>query len=84
MAASYCALPPKQLDDLCGLPKVRKIGKGQNLNILNLGNALIHVLIQKDTQNRLRFGRILAEEVFFLHLAGPFFAGQPAFCPYAT
>ena len=32
-------LAAKQLGDLCGLPKVRKIGKGQNLNILNLGNA---------------------------------------------
>lgn len=59
--------------------KVRKIGKGQNLNIFNLGNTLIHVLIQKDTQNRLRFGRILAEEVFFLHLGWPVLCGSAAF-----
>lgn len=82
MALRTAPLPAKQLDDLCGLPS-RKIGKGQNLNILNLGNALIHVLIQKDTQNRLRFGRILAEEVFFLHLAGRS-SRVSRFLPYAT
>ena len=83
MAASYCALPPNSLTIFAGFPKFAKSARDKNLNILNLGNALIHVLIQKDTQNRLRFGRILAEEVFFLHLAGPFFAGQ-RLLPYAT
>ena len=29
-------LAAKQLNDLCGLPKVRKIGKGQNFNIFCL------------------------------------------------
>lgn len=59
--------------------QIRKIDKRQNLNILNLGNALVHVFIQKDTQNRLRFGRILAEEVFFLNIASSL-CGSATFC----
>ena len=64
----------KQLYDLCRLSKFGKIRKRQNLDVLNLGNALVHILVQENREDCLCFGRILAEEVFLFHVVCSLFS----------
>ena len=70
------SLAAKQLDNFCRLTVIGKIRKGENLNILNLCDPLVHVLIQQYIKNGLCVGRILAEKVFLLNIVSPFFSGQ--------